>query len=145
MLLENQKLQEKSVAEGIYEETSLMNDWVLLKFKNESDDNQLFKREVNSSFIQFHFCLKGSASFSFNDGNYRIPLVENRSLLLYNPQRDLPIAVAYRPNHGCFPYWCRSKACTHFFQKKLVIYPFLVKITRTGSTIPTALLVRPWP
>ena len=87
-------LDKKNVAKGIYDETVLQNDWILLKFNNESGENELFKREVNSSFIQFHFCVKGSASFSFNDGNYRLPLNEGHSLLLYNPQRDLPIAVA---------------------------------------------------
>jgi len=87
----------KNVAEGIYDEIALRNEWILLIFTNESDENQLFKREVNSGFIQFHFCVKGSASFSFNDGNYRLPLTEGHSLLLYNPQRDLPIAVAVPP------------------------------------------------
>lgn len=93
-MIENPDIGKKSVAEGIYEEMRLRNDWIILTFTNESDENQLFKREVNNSYIQFHFCIKGSASFSFNDGNYRLPLNEGHSLLLYNPQRDLPIAVA---------------------------------------------------
>ena len=48
-------------------------------------------REVSSDFVQFHFCIKGSSSFSFNEGNYVLPLKEDISLLLYNPQRTLPL------------------------------------------------------
>ncbi|MDC8002442.1 AraC family transcriptional regulator [Aureisphaera galaxeae] len=85
---------QKNIAQGIYEETVVEEGFFILKCSNESDDNQLFKREVSSNFIQFHFCVKGSASFSFNNGNYRLPIQESTSLLLYNPQRDLPIEVS---------------------------------------------------
>lgn len=87
----------ENVVQGIYSETIIEDNFFLLKFTNETDENQLFKREVSASFIQFHFCVKGSASFSFNNGNYRLPIQENQSLLLYNPQRDLPIEVAVNP------------------------------------------------
>lgn len=85
---------EKNIAQGIYEETRIEDGFFILKFNNETDDTQLFKREVSSNFIQFHFCVKGTASFSFNNGSYRLPIQENQSLLLYNPERDLPIEVA---------------------------------------------------
>lgn len=89
--------QEKSIAESIYEEVALEQDVFILKFTNDTSENQLFKREVSSGFIQFHFCLKGAASFSFNNGTYRLPIQEDFSLLLYNPQRDLPIEVSVQP------------------------------------------------
>src|SRR5690606_18496542 len=46
---------------------------------------------IDSSYIQFHFCLKGRAIFHYNQGNYAIDIKEDEALLLYNPQRDLPI------------------------------------------------------
>ncbi len=82
---------QKNVAQSFYEETLIEPGFFILKFNNETDENQTFKREVSSNFIQFHFCIKGSASFIFNEGNYTLPLQEENSLLLYNPQRDLPI------------------------------------------------------
>ncbi len=88
----------KNIAQGIYEETVVEEGFFILKCNNESPVNQLFKREVSSNFIQFHFCVKGSASFSFNNGNYRLPIQEGNSLLLYNPQRDLPIEVSVSDN-----------------------------------------------
>jgi len=83
----------KNIAESTYDETYIEDGFVILKFNNKTADNQLFKREVNANFIQFHFCLKGSGLFSFNNGSYQLPLQEENSLLLYNPQRDLPIEV----------------------------------------------------
>ncbi|AFL80800.1 DNA-binding domain-containing protein, AraC-type [Aequorivita sublithincola DSM 14238] len=82
---------QKNVAQSFYEETAIEAGFFILKFNNETDENQTFKREVSANFIQFHFCIKGSALFVFNDGNYKLPIQEDHSLLLYNPQRDLPI------------------------------------------------------
>lgn len=84
----------KNVAQSFYEETAIESGFFILKFNNESDENQTFKREVNSNFIQFHFCVKGSAVFGFNQGNYVLPIKEENSLLLYNPQQDLPISLS---------------------------------------------------
>ena len=88
----------KSIAQGIYKETMIEQGFYILKLNNETIDNQLFKRDVHAEFIQFHFCVKGSAFFSFNNGNYRLPIQESSSLLLYNPQRDLPIEVTVASN-----------------------------------------------
>lgn len=88
----------ESIAQGIYKETLIEDGFFILKFNNETTDNQLFKRDVNSNYIQFHFCVKGSGSFSFNNGNYRLPIQEESSLLLYNPERDLPIEILVAAN-----------------------------------------------
>lgn len=88
---------EENVAQSIYDEISLDSDVIILKFINDTTGTKVFKREVKSSYLQFHFCVKGGASFSFNNGNYRLPIADETSLLLYNPQRDLPIEVAVNP------------------------------------------------
>ncbi len=84
----------ESIAQGTYKETIIEDGFFILKFNNDTNDNQLFKRDVNSNYIQFHFCVKGNGSFSFNNGSYKLPIQEDSSLLLYNPQRDLPIEVS---------------------------------------------------
>ena len=91
-------ISEKNVAEGFYDETLISKGFFILKFNNETDESQSFKREIGSNFIQFHFCIKGSASFLFNEGNYKLPLSEENSLLLYNPQRDLPLHINVPPH-----------------------------------------------
>lgn len=98
-------LSEKNIAERLsvaqtnfYDETQISKGFFILKFNNETDDIQTFKREVGANFIQFHFCIKGSASFIFNEGNYTLPLQEENALLLYNPQRDLPLHITVSRN-----------------------------------------------
>jgi AraC-like DNA-binding protein len=42
--------------------------------------------------------VKGSSKFLFNKGNYELPLEAEKSLLLYNPQQDLPLNLMMEPN-----------------------------------------------
>ena len=91
-------ISEKNVAKGIYDETLIEDGFFVLKFRNETEEPQLFKRELSANFIQFHFCVKGTGSFSFNNGSYHLPIGEDSSLLLYNPQLDLTIEVLVDPH-----------------------------------------------
>jgi AraC-like DNA-binding protein len=91
-------ISEKNVAESFTEENLLDEGFIILKFKNESLQNQLFKREIGSNFVQFHFSLKGMASLSFNHGDYTLPLAEDTSFLLYNPTQELPLNLNLSPN-----------------------------------------------
>jgi AraC-like DNA-binding protein len=83
----------KSIAKGLFEEQVLEEGFFVLSAKNDSDDLKILERNIDSSYIQFHFSVKGSAEFMFNNGNYGLQNAEDRSLLLYNPQRNLPIYV----------------------------------------------------
>jgi AraC family transcriptional activator of pyochelin receptor len=69
----------------------------VLRFHNDTDEVTRQVQEINSSFIQFHFCLKGQGDFLFNAGNYVFNVKEEHSILLYNPQRDLPIDLKLQP------------------------------------------------
>jgi len=88
----------KSVAKGTFEETWIEDGFFVLSRKNENDDVEVLERKIDSSYIQFHFCTKGMAVFVFNQGNYKLDITEESSLLLYNPQRDLPIHVELQPH-----------------------------------------------
>ena len=90
-------LADKNVAQGFYEETVVEEGFFILTYNNQTEASRIYRREVSSHFIQFHFCLKGQASFSFNNGTYRLPIQQGTSLLLYNPERDLPIEVVTTP------------------------------------------------
>ena len=91
-------MTEKSIAKGSFEELWIEEGFLLLKFKNETSENQQVERDIDSTYIQFHFCLKGNAKFVFNNGAYVFPVPEESSILLYNPQRDLPINLQLAPN-----------------------------------------------
>ncbi|SDR77531.1 AraC-type DNA-binding protein [Formosa sp. Hel1_31_208] len=88
----------KNIARGSFEETKLDAGFFVLTHQNNENKIQVLEREIDSSFIQFHFCIKGSSEFIFNNGNYRLKIEEENSLLLYNPQRDLPIHLEVHPN-----------------------------------------------
>ncbi|WP_439152797.1 helix-turn-helix transcriptional regulator [Winogradskyella sp.] len=89
MKLENST--SKSIARGTFDETYIEDGFFVLTYKNETNSVQIIEREIDSSFIQFHFCTKGAADFVFNQGTYTLKINADTSLLLYNPQRDLPI------------------------------------------------------
>ncbi|WP_144893542.1 helix-turn-helix transcriptional regulator [Flavobacterium tiangeerense] len=73
-------------------------DFTLIRFQNDGINPFHAQREVSSGLIQFHFGLKGSAKFIFNQGNYALELKEEKSLLLYNPQKELPLNLELAPN-----------------------------------------------
>ena len=88
----------KSIATGTFDETFIEDGFFVLAHKNENDTIKILEREIDSSYIQFHFCTKGSSAFVFNKGTYTLNINEDTSLLLYNPQRDLPIHLEMQPH-----------------------------------------------
>ncbi len=91
-------MNHKNVATGSFNETIVEDDFYILIYKNESNEPQYVERDIDSSFIQFHFCLKGLSKFIFNEGRYALDILEENSLLLYNPQRSLPIDMEIASN-----------------------------------------------
>lgn len=88
----------KNVAKGSFDETEIEHGFLILTYQNDSNAVEIVQREIDSNFIQFHFCLKGSSKFIFNEGRYALNILEENSLLLYNPQQDLPIHLEMNPN-----------------------------------------------
>ncbi|WP_304142363.1 AraC family transcriptional regulator [Mesoflavibacter zeaxanthinifaciens] len=91
-------IAKKNNAKGSFKETQVDDEVFVLTYQNEISENQVIERFIDSSFIQFHFCLKGESTFVFNNGTYRLDIKEESSLLLYNPERDLPIHLEVNPN-----------------------------------------------
>jgi AraC-like DNA-binding protein len=88
----------KSVAKSTFEETEVDDGFLILMFKNDESVAQSVAKEIDSTFIQFHFCIKGGTKFVFNQGRYSLNIHEENSLLLYNPQQELPIDLEVEPN-----------------------------------------------
>lgn len=89
---------QKNTANGIYNETQIEEGFYVLKYHNDSKDNLLYRREVSSRFIQFHFCLKGSGFLQFNNNTYTLGIGQGKALLLYNPIQHLPINLTLEPD-----------------------------------------------
>jgi len=88
----------KNNAKSTLKEISIENLFFLLHFENNSKKTQRFERDIDSSFIQLHFCIKGAAKFLFNNGSYTLDVLNQHCILLYNPQQKLPINLEIESN-----------------------------------------------
>jgi len=61
--------------------------------ENQQVHSQEISRDIDSTYIQFHFVLRGRINFLFNDGAYQLDIEERKYLMLYNPMRDLPLNI----------------------------------------------------
>ncbi len=116
---------EKNVAQGSFHEVFIEDGFFVLKIQNDTTEIQRVAREIDSSFIQFHFCLKGSAKFVFNQGNYALEVSEENSLLLYNPQIDLPLNLELHPNSWLVSIVMTIRKFHSLFSREADYIPFL--------------------
>jgi AraC family transcriptional activator of pyochelin receptor len=115
----------KNVGESSFEEITLEKGFYILHFQNESNEIQNFEREINSTFIQIHFCLRGNSKFLFNNGAYSFDVLDNRSILLYNPQRILPINLEIQPKTTLISLLISIEKFHALFSKESGYIPFL--------------------
>jgi AraC-like DNA-binding protein len=115
----------KNVGESSLDEITLEKGFYVLHFQNESDKVQNFERAIDSSFLQMHFCLRGNSKFLFNDGGYTFDVLDNRSILLYNPQRTLPINLAVQPKTTLVSLLISIEKFHSLFSKESGYIPFL--------------------
>jgi len=115
----------KSVAESPFEEINLDNDFHLLHFQNDSDENQRFERDIDNTYIQLHFCIKGNTKFHFNNGTYIFDVLDKHSILLYNPQQKLPINLEIRPKTTLLSLLISIEKFHSLFSKESGYIPFL--------------------
>ncbi len=87
----------KNIAESTDKVIVIDDDIILIKNQNDSNISTEFQKEIHQHFIQFHFNMRGLCVFMFNNGNYKMPLQNERMLLLYNPQKTLPLHQIAEP------------------------------------------------
>ena len=137
----------KNVAQGSFNETQIENGFMVLTYKNESSEAQQIAKEINRDFIQFHFCLKGSSRFNFNNGRYTIDIPEENSLLLYNPQRELPIHLEINPKSWLITILVSIKRFHGLFSQEADYITFLTddnkdkKYYKDGKITPSMAIV----
>lgn len=92
------EIEVKNNAEGTFKEEVFENGFMVFTCLHEGVEPLIVNKPIESSYIQFHFNLKGSATFNFNAGNYTYALKEEQVLLLYNPKQTLPLNLVVAPN-----------------------------------------------
>ena len=88
----------ENIAIGAREVTRIEDGFNVIRIKNDTDNNTGFNYEVDQSFLQFHFCLKGKVEMALNNGSYKLNLLEQNSYMLYNPSRGLPMDLKIAPS-----------------------------------------------
>ena len=135
----------KNVARGTFNETKVGDGFFVLTYQNENAVAETLERKIDSSFIQFHFCVKGSSTFMFNNGNYTLNIQEENSLLLYNPQRDLPIHLEVNPNSWLVSVLISIKKFHGLFSQEADYITFLSEDNKDKKYIKTAIFRHRWP
>jgi len=115
----------KNVAESSFQEILIEDGFFVFKIQNDTAHIQKVTREIDSTFIQFHFCLKGNAKFVFNDGRYALEVSEENSLLLYNTQMDLPLNLELNPSSWLVSVVMTIRKFHSLFSKEANYIPFL--------------------
>lgn len=110
-----------------FEEVKIEQDFILIRYPNDSKETLLFERQVPLGYIQFHFGLKGKARYIFNQGSYVLQLLEEKSLLLYNPQKELPLHLEVSPQSWVISILISIKKFHSLFSNDTEHIPFLSK------------------
>ncbi|SIS37588.1 transcriptional regulator, AraC family [Zobellia uliginosa] len=118
-------MEGKNIAQGSFQEVLIEDGFYVLKIQNDTVETQHVVRDIDSSYIQFHFCLKGKARFVFNQGNYHLEVSEENSLLLYNTQIDLPMDLKLEPNSWLVSVVMTIRKFHSLFSKEADYIPFL--------------------
>src|SRR5690606_11009046 len=115
----------KTIVMSSFEQVILEDNFMVFRFQNDTPELTRFQKSVHSDLIQFHFSLKGKASFIFNQGNYTLPLRESSSLLLYNPQKELPVHLEIAPNSYLTSVFISIQKLPGLFSEQADYIPFL--------------------
>ena len=110
---------------GSQEVIAIENDFTLIRFQNDSDEVYHVEREIKQGLIQFHFGIKGKAKFIFNSGNYALNLKDEKALLLYNPQKELPLHLEIAPSSWVISVIISIKKFHALFSSEADYIPFL--------------------
>lgn len=115
----------KNNAESGFVENKIEDGFYLLKFQNVKKEPLQFRRNVDKSYLQLHFCIKSNSKLIFSGGHYVLDLPENKSFLLYNPQQDLPLHLELSPGSIVVSLLIRIEKFHTFFSQEAGLIHFL--------------------
>jgi AraC-like DNA-binding protein len=110
---------------GSQEVIKIEDDFILIRFQNDENETFQVEKQISQGLIQFHFGIKGKAKFIFNQGNYTLDLKEEKSLLLYNPQKELPLNLILEPQTWVISVIISIKKFHALFSTEASYIPFL--------------------
>jgi len=115
----------KNIDKKEYQEILIEEGFFILKHYNQTENIHEIIKEVRRNYIQLHFCIKNSAKLFFNNSTYAIDILENKSLLLYNPNQDLPIHIEIAPKSKSISFMISIEKFHTFFTQEAGLIHFL--------------------
>ncbi len=116
---------EENTASGSVTAIRIDPDILLLLSSNEAPEPYMLERDPGRRYLQFHFALKGHVRFNYNEGTYTIDLPADQSLLLYNPQTQLPIQAELHPRTWLISVLMSIRTFHSLFTNEADSIPFL--------------------
>ncbi len=106
------------------EEIVIQEGFKVITVNNTSEEKLTFLKEVETTFIQLHFCANKNSSLFFNE-HYSLSIKEPKSILLYNPKQKLPINLTVQPKGKHLILIVSIKVFHSFFSKVAGLIHFL--------------------
>jgi AraC-like DNA-binding protein len=104
---------------------AIEDDFTLIRFQNDTPNLLVAERKIKQGLLQFHFGLKGQGKFLFNAGSYTLDLKEEKVLLLYNPEKELPLHLELMPNSWAISVIISIQKFHALFSTEASYIPFL--------------------
>ena len=109
------------------EEICIEDGITLLKAYNKDEITKVVFKGVKKNCLQMHFCVQNSVRLLFNQGSYGINISNQNSLLLYNPQQELPIHIELGVNTKLISLLITIEKFHTFFSNEAGLIHFLDK------------------
>jgi AraC-like DNA-binding protein len=106
------------------QELSVQEGFSIIKIENTTKDVFNYSKAANSNFIQMHFCLKEGSQLHYGP-HYSLEVKSQRSVLLYNPLKDLPINLSLESGGKHLIFIVAIKKFHSFFSQVADLIPFL--------------------
>ena len=118
-------MKNQNIDKSLWDFCELEKEFFVLRCKNESSKILTKKHNTNIDHIQFHFCLKGQLDFMYNNSTYSFNVNEENAILLFNPDKNLPIEVNIFPGSWLISILVPIKKFHSFFSKSANHISFL--------------------
>lgn len=92
--------------------------------RNSSKEPVAYRKAVDQDYIQLHFCIKGKGTFQYGPF-YSREILSDHSMLLYNPDRPLPIDLNLSEGGELLILLVSIQQFHAFFSQVAELIPFL--------------------
>ncbi len=98
---------------------------ILLNISQLDERCNYLLQELSAEYIQFHFVLEKNVKVHFNQKNYSIDVLQEQSLLIYNPTQNLPLDIEIPTGGRVISLFVKIVLFHSFFSEVAKNIPFL--------------------